>query len=328
MAGWAYQWIAEVGFSRDSWVAPVDVQRVHPAENASTAAVEQVKALLGRSLPENRTGSEPPLFVFDAGYNAIGLTQALKGFQAQILVRLNSRRCFYGDPLQRPSGVSGRPRRHGHRLVCREPTTWPEPTDEHRCGHPDYGEVRVRSWSGLHPKLQRRPGAEPYERPPIVRGTVVLVEVQKLPRQTREPRKLWLWWSGGVGKPDLELLWRSYCRRFDLEHTFRFLKQTLSWTAPKIRHPEQADLWTWLMIAAYTQLRLARKIVADRRLPWEKPLPEGGLTPARVLRAFSSLLPSLGTPAAPPKPRGRSPGRPKGSRSGRARRYPAIKKAA
>jgi hypothetical protein len=39
-------------------------------------------------------------------------------------------------------------------------------------------------------------------------------------------------------------------------------------------------------------------------------------------------LPELSTPAKPPKPCGRSPGRPKGSLSGRAERYPAIRKAA
>lgn len=235
------------------------------------------------------------------------------------LGRLNSRRCFYADPSQRPAGENGRPRRHSHRFVCKEPDTWPEPTAEHRCEHDDYGVVIVRAWSGLHPKLQSRPGAEPYQRPPIVRGTVVLVEVQRLPRETREPRQLWLWWYR-PGEPDLDLLWRAYVRRFDLEHTFRFLKEKLGWTTPKVRHPEQADLWTWLVVAAYTQLRLAREAVADRRLPWEKPLPAGHLTPCRVLRAFSSLLPGLGTLADPPKPRGRSPGRPKGSRSGRAKR--------
>lgn len=113
-----------------------------------------------------------------------------------------------------------------------------------------------------------------------------------------------------------------------MEHTFRFLKEKLGWTTPRVRHPEQADLWTWLVVAAYTQLRLARKVVADRRLPWERPLPDGRLTPCRVLRAFSSLLPGLGTPAEPPKPRGRSPDRPKGRLSGQAKRYPVIKKAA
>jgi len=92
----------------------------------------------------------------------------------------------------------------------------------------------------------------------------------KLPRETRKPKKLWLWFSGD-GEPDLDLLWRAYVRRFDLEHAIRFLKQTLGWTAPRVRHPEQAERWTWLVLAAYAQLRLARGVVADRRLPWERP---------------------------------------------------------
>ena len=80
----------------------------------------------------------------------------------------------------------------------------------------------------------------------------------------REPRVLWLWWHGPEGTaPDLDLLWRSYLRRFDLEHTFRFLKQDMGWSTPRVRHPEQADRWSWLVVAAYTQLRLARARVAD-----------------------------------------------------------------
>lgn len=80
-------------------------------------------------------------------------------------------------------------------------------------------------------------------------------------------------------------------------------------------------------MAAYAQLRLAKGVVADRRLPWERPLPSEKLTPTQVLRGFVTLMPLVGTPAEAPKPRGRSPGRPKGSLSGRAKRYPAIKKA-
>ena len=130
------------------------------------------------------------------------------------------------------------------------------------------------------------------------------------------------------GAPDLGLLWRAYVRRFDLEHTFRFLKQTLGWATPRVRHPEQADRWSWLVLVAFTQLRLARPCVADRRLPWERYYAPGRLTPHRVRRVVSALLPGLGTPAEPPKPCGRSPGRPKGRRSGRAKRHPAVKKAA
>ncbi|WP_157507855.1 hypothetical protein [Ktedonobacter racemifer] len=76
---------------------------------------------------------------------------------------------------------------------------------------------------------------------------------------------------------------------------------------PRVRHPEQADRWTWLVALAYTQLRLARPLVADHRLLWEKPLAEGKLTPYRVRRAFSSLLRHLPGLANVPKPCGRSP---------------------
>jgi hypothetical protein len=62
-----------------------------------------------------------------------------------------------------------------------------------------------------------------------------------------------MWWHG-VGEPDLDLLWGAYIRRFDLEHTFRFFKQTLGWTTPRVRHPKQADRWSWLILATYTQL--------------------------------------------------------------------------
>jgi hypothetical protein len=120
----------------------------------------------------------------------------------------------------------------------------------------------------------------------------------------------------------------TYVRRFDQEHTVRFCTQILTRTTPRVRDPEQADRWTWLVLLAYTHLRLARSVVADQRLPWERRLDARPLTPYRVRRAFCAALPLLGTPAKPPKPCGRSPGRPTGARSGPAPRYPAIKTAA
>jgi len=108
----------------------------------------------------------------------------------------------------------------------------------------------------------------------------------------------------------------------------RFAKQTLGWTTPRPRHPEQADRWTWLVLAYYTQLRLARQVVADQRLPWERPRPPGQLSPYRVQRGFPRLRCARGSPPSAPKPSGRSPGCPKGRRSGPATRYPAIKKTA
>ncbi len=325
VAGWAYQWIAQLGFARESWVAPMDARRVHPAENVNAAAVGQVKALV-RRLPRTSGG---PLFVFDAGYDPVQLQQGLEDCRAQVLVRLRAGRCFCADPPKAPPRKNGRPRRHGDKLDCRDSSTWPAPSAEHACEEERYGHVRVRAWAGLHAKTQNHPGHGTRGPRPIKRGTLLLVEVGRLPQRPRKPQALWLWWHGPRGAtPDLDLLWRAYVRRFDLEHTFRFLKQTLGWTTPRFRHPEQADRWSWLVLAAYTQLRLARPFVADRRLPWERRLPVGRPTPLRVLRGFSALLVALGTPAKAPKPCGRSPGRPKGRRSGRAKRYPALKKAA
>jgi hypothetical protein len=245
-----------------------------------------------------------------------------------ILVRLRSDRCFDADPPPvTPSPKGGRPRKHGAKSSCKDPTTWSPPSAEHATEDGQYGTVRVQARYGLHPKQQNHTTRGTRRPRPIVRGTLVRVEVARLPGRSYKPQVLWLWWHGS-GTPDLDVLWRAYVRRFDLEHTLRFCKQNLGWTTPRVRHPSQADRWTWLVVAAYTQLRLARPLVADRRLPWERPLPPTKLTPTRVRRTVSAVLLATGTPATAPKPCGRSPGRPQGSRSGRAPRYPAVKKVA
>jgi hypothetical protein len=325
VAGWAYSWIAQVGFARESWTAPLRVRRLRPQENSNVVAAEQIKAVLPH-LP----GDDPlPWFLFDAGYDPVQLTQALGDTPAAMLIRLRSGRCFYADPTAQPR--TGRPRRHGHKFVCEAPTTWLPPDGDLTLEDEQYGAVRVRAWTGLHPKTHgQHAQRDARGRRPIVRGTLLLVEVSRLPQQTRQPQALWLWWhtpQDGDSVPNLDRAWRAYVRRFDVEHTFRFLKQTLNWTLPRVRHPEQADRWTWLVVLAYTQLRLARPLAADQPLPWQRPQPAGKLTPERVQRAFSTLLVRLPILASPPKPCGRSPGRPKGKRSGRATRFPAITKA-
>jgi hypothetical protein len=326
VAGWAFQWIAQLGFERDSWTAPVDVRRLHPLEDTDQTAAGQIRALLGR-LDADVAGGRIPLFVFDGGYDSAQLSLDLADLRVAVLVRLRSDRCFYADPPPRPPGAGGRPRRHGAKFSCADPTTWPAPTATLHTTDDQYGTVTVACWAGLHPKQQRHPGHGTRGPRPIVRGTIIRVQVEGVPARTRPPKVLWLWWAGPEGlQLDLDLAWRAYIRRFDLEHTVRFAKQTLSWTTPRPRHPEQADRWTWLVLAAYAQLRLARAVVADARLPWERPRPPGRLSPVRVCRGFPQLLVRLGSPAATPKPAGRSPGRPKGSRCGPAMRYPASKK--
>ena len=81
------------------------------------------------------------------------------------------------------------------------------------------------------------------------------------------------------------------------ERVLAGLPAPLGWTAARVRHPEQAVRWAWLLIAAYVQLRLARP--SCRPAPsWER-RPRSGrpLTPCRGRRAFRNLRDRLGTPA-------------------------------
>jgi len=325
VAGWSYSWITALDWANDSWTAPMEARRIPPTADAVEVTATQVRDLVGRLGPDNT--ATKPVFAFDAGYDAIALTDALSELEAVIVVRIRDDRVFYTDPTPPGPGMVGRPPRHGHKVKLTDPNTWPEPDQASTSTDPRYGTVSVTAWHGLHPRLARRGHWSEHDQPPIVRGTVIRVEVEHLPKPTSRSKKtLWLWAAG----PDLDLdiCWRAYLRRFDIEHTFRFLKNTLGWTTPSVRTPEQADRWTWLVIAAYTQLRLARTLVEDQRLPWERQRKPGRLTPARVRRGFRRLAPTLGTPASAPKSSTPGPGRPKGTRRERRTRYPAIKKAA
>src|SRR5512132_3680298 len=96
-------------------------------------------------------------------------------------------------------------------LLLRRPTT--TPTRRWRPPPPPRRQVRLR-----------HPGHGSGRPRPIVRGTVIRVQVERVPARTRPPKVLWLWWAG-PGGVDLDLAWRAYTRRFDCEHTIRFCKQ-------------------------------------------------------------------------------------------------------
>ena len=236
VAGWSYSWITGLDWAHDSWTAPMDARRIPPKADATEVTTTQVTDLVNRLGETEST----PLFVFDAGYDAIALTDTLSDVAADIVVRIRDDRVFYTDPTPPEPGTVGRPRRHGVRVKLTDPETWPEPDEESRATDVRYGTVRASAWHGLHPRLGCRGHWANHDVPPIVAGTVIRVEVEHLPKPTSRTKKtLWLW-AAGPGF-DLDICWQSYLRRFDIEHTFRFLKNTLGWTTPALRTPEQAD---------------------------------------------------------------------------------------
>src|SRR6266545_3075860 len=129
------------------------------------------------------------------------------------------------------------------------------------------------------PRLTHRSAWLDHHGPlPVIEGTLIRLAVDHLPGD-RDPKPIWLWSSA--------------------------------------TDPAAADRWTWLTITCHTQLRLARPLAEDLRLPWERPALPGRLTPARVRRGFRNIHATLPCPAGAPKPGKPGPGRPPGSRNRR-----------
>ena len=325
--GWPYSVVAVLESGRSSWTAPLDAVRLVPGCDATEVTAEQIRQVFERlrAAEQWAEGDPPILVVMDAGYDVIRLAFLLRDLPVRLLGRVRADRVFHA-PAQ-PYAGTGRPGRHGPAMKLDDPATWLTPAQTAASVHERYGAVFVTAWGRHHPQLQRRAGWATHPGPlPIVEGALILVRVDRLPGD-RAPKPLWLWHSDpDAAGLDVLRLFHAFLRRFDLEHTFRFFKQTLGWTRPRLRHPDQADRWTWLILAAYTQLRLARHLADDLRRPWEKPIEPGRLTPGRVRRGFPRIHHTTARPASAPKPSRPGPGRPKGMRnSSPAPRYPVGK---
>lgn len=111
-----------------------------------------------------------------------------------------------------------------------------------------------------------------------------VIQVERLSEALKGKAKpLWLVWVG-EGRPELSTIWRHYLRRFAIDHWYRFAKQRLHWTLPKLGTTEQCERWSDLMPLLTWQLWLARDLVIDRPLSWQKSVTN--LTPGRVAKVF------------------------------------------
>jgi hypothetical protein len=316
--GWPYSFVAALEPGRTSWTALLDAVRLGPADDATAVTAEQLRGVIGRLVAAGqwRHGDPPILVVTDAGYDITRLAYLLADLPVELLGRIRSDRVLRLPKPPRRPGTTGRPPKHGPEIALDDPATWPAPQHTTRTDTARYGTAAAASWDRVHPRLTRRAcWLDHTGELPVIEGTLIRLQVEQLPGD-RDPKPVWLWSSvTGATAADVDRWWQAFLRRFDLEHTFRLLKQTLGWTTPKIRSPQAADRWTWLVVAAHTQLRLARPLAADLRRPWERPAPPGRLTPARVRRAFRNIRAKSVLPARAPKPSRPGPGRPPGSRN-------------
>jgi hypothetical protein len=313
--GWPYSMVCALETGRHSWTAPLDAQRLAPGDDAATVTATQLRQVLTDLIAAGhwQPGDPDILVVADAGYDGPRLSFLLADLPVAVLVRMRSDRVLRRQAPPHTPATQGRPRRHGGEFVFGDPSTWGEPDVTTHTDTRLYGPAHVRAWNRLHPRLTHRTAWVAHTgHLPVLEGTLIRLEVARLPSGAI-PKPVWLWHSRiDQTVSDVDRLWQAFLRRFDIEHTFRLFKQTLGWTAPKLRTPQAADRWTWLVLAAYTQLRLARRLAVDMRRPWEKRVSPERLSPARVRRGFRNLRPQLACPAAAPKPSRPGPGRPVG----------------
>jgi DDE superfamily endonuclease len=322
--GWPYSLAAALEPGRTSWTRPLDAVRLGPADDPTEVTAAQVRDVMQALIAAGhwRDGDPDILVVFDAGYDLTKLAWLLRDLPVEVLGRLRSDRVMHFPAPVREPGTNGRPARHGAALKLADPGTWPGPAAATVTQTARYGTARASAWSRLHQQLAARAGWEDHDgKLPVVEGTLIRLQVEHLPGN-RSPDPLWLWSSrAGTTADEVNRCWQAFLRRFDIEHMFRFFKQVLGWTRPKLRDPAAADRWTWLILAAYTQLWLARRLADDIRLPWQRPCPPGRLTPARVRRGFRGIHATLPCLASAPKPGKPGPGRPPGSKN----RHPATR---
>jgi hypothetical protein len=286
-----------------SWALPLLHERISPAETPLAKGVSQLRQVT--ELLSNR-----PISMWDAEYGNAKFVSASADIPADKLIRLRPNLCLWGPPLSY-SG-RGRPPQHGRKFKLKEPTTWGEPDEALLVEDPQLGSVQLSVWRQLH---FRKAAQQPL--------ILLRMERRQARGTRRDPKDIWVVWTGEA-PPPLPEWWRLYLRRFGIDHWYRFAKQRLYWTLPRLATPEQAERWSDLMPLMTWELWLAREIVSDHPLPWQKP--QAHLTPGRVCQSIGGVLAVIGTPAQPPKPRGKSAGWPKGRVRQRRQRHPLVKK--
>jgi len=302
--GWQFSTVVILPEQPSSWTAVLDQQRIRSDQTSVEVAAAQLRELA--ALLDCR-----PIVTTDRWYSCAPFLLATEGLPFDKLLRLKRKRVLY-RAAPGPTGKRGAPRKDGERFQCGNPSTYGQADGSWQGTDAKGHAVEVTWWTGLHlPKARH------------LEVTVIRVLRHQATDRPRDPRESWFLWDGSadVCLPEMAL---GYRRRYSQEHGYRFEKQGLLWTQPRLRTPEQFERWSQVVAIVHNHLVLARPQVQAELRPWETS--QRPASPQQVRRAITKIVAQLGTPAQPPKPRGKSPGRQKGARVRPAPRYPVVYK--
>ena len=306
--GWSYQVIVRQCHAGGSWTLPYGAVRVSHDDDHSVVAATQI----GQVARLHRGAR--PLFVADSGYSAHYLRWLLDQDEvgADLLIRLRSGRVFREAA---PDTLHGK--RHGPKFHLNAPPRPPDATVTFVSER--YGQVTVDAYHGLHPELSNHhAGMTVIDGNPIF--TTTLLHVSATGRLGQAG--WWLWFDGEPEGADLEFLFWCYAHRFDIEHLFRFAKQTLGLTSARPGTAAGADVWVRIVLCAYLLLAACRRVLGAVRLPWEAARRWWLHTPGQVRRAASLSLARIVAGLGSGAVKNRPPGRARGAVTGPRRRHP------
>lgn len=294
------------GSVSSSWVVPLKTRRVRTDGDKELVGAEQIDALLSdRLLPWHK---DLCVEVGDTGYSKPAYLHANRHHVNLVTIaRVRSNRTFYRQFVLTEKRV-GHPTWYGTPFSLPDPITW------HVSRRGKTYRVEIQAWHNLLMRGKRKPKPLPMHRYPFTLVRIVLYDQQGRPTFQRP---LWLIvvgeWRHELGLLDI---YHAYRQRYDLEHFFRFGKQKLLLTSFQTPDDKREETWWQLVHIAYAQLWMARHVAHSLPRPWERHLPTmqtRRMSPSLVQRDFSRIIRQIGTPAQPPKRRGNSPGRRRGT---------------
>jgi hypothetical protein len=304
--GHKYSWLVRLVQSGTSWVAPEDIERISTETTDTKVAAQQVQDLAVHN-------KRLKVITADSRYrdkHFLGIFAGLENTYA--LVRLQNNQTLSQEPLPKPKGSRGAPRKHGANFQLTDIRRDPDGSEDFFLGKQ---KVRVRVWHKLH-----------FKRIASMKGSVICVEFLKEDGTPRYKRPLWLFWTGPEDVTPRELC-RMYLWRFAIEHLFRFLKQHMGLNSNRSSNLASLQRWMWIVALAYWQLLLMRDTVKPDLPAWHPHKKDGQdkpLTPAQVQRSAQVFLLQSGTPAANTRSAGKGRGRQKGYRPAPRKRYEIV----
>lgn len=310
------------------WILPLSTRRVPSNHNGIIVGVEQLHQIMPFF------DQELAVMLGDSAYSTPKFINAIQYYDNAILIaRLRSNRILNQKAPPKKQKITNRRTRgheqwYGEEFKLKDETTWGQPTEVvsvpfvTRKGK--QFTAYIQGWNEL---LMRQKDGIPLNEYPL---RIIKITIMDEQNNQVYKRPMWLMVSG---KHRAELtpiqIWKSYIRRYDVEHFFKFGKMNLlmdKFQTPDVTHEES---WWKIVSLAYAQLYMARELAIKLPTPWEKYLPEmknnATITSAKqVQKSFGRITMAIGTPAAPPISRGKQLGRQKGAKQIKRMRYPII----